>query len=100
MFSGEQKQRFKNAETFTSVEDVMAACQTESEIFILGGAEIYKLALTFTDKIYLTRVHHQFDAEVFFPEFSTKEWKETSRKFFPKDEKNKYDFSFLTFDRI
>lgn len=68
--------------------------------FVLGGAEIYKQAMPFTDKLDITFVHHQFDADVFFPEIDKRIWKETSREDFKADEKNKYDYSFVTFERI
>jgi dihydrofolate reductase len=68
--------------------------------FILGGAEIYKQAMPFADKLDLTFVHHKFEADVFFPKIDKKIWKETSQEVFKADDKNKYDYSFLTFERI
>jgi len=81
-------------------EALEAAAKEDENPFILGGAEIYKQALPFTDKLDVTFVHHQFDADVFFPEIDKKIWKETSREDFKADENNKYDYSFVTFERI
>ena len=81
-------------------EALETATKEDENPFILGGAEIYKQALPFTDKLDVTFVHHQFDADVFFPEIDKTIWKETSREDLKADEKNKYDYSFVTFERI
>lgn len=81
-------------------EALEAALKVDENPFILGGAEIYKQAMPFTDKLDITFVHHQFKADVFFPEIDKTIWKETSREDFKADEKNKYDYSFVTFERI
>jgi dihydrofolate reductase len=69
--------------------------QGETELFIIGGAEIYKQCLPIADKIYITRIKHPFEGDAFFPELNTDEWKEESRIDFKADEKNKYDYSFV-----
>ena len=84
-----------------SLKEALKAAKEEDENpFILGGAEIYKQAMPFADKLDLTFVHHKFDADVFFPEIDKTIWKETSREDFKSDEKNKYDYSFVTFERL
>jgi len=72
----------------------------EEEVFIIGGGEIYKLALeeNLVDRIYLTRIHHIFNGDTFFPNLSD-EWKETYKEDFFKDEKHKYDFTFYTYEK-
>lgn len=77
-----------------------AALKIDENPFILGGAEIYKQAMPFADKLDITFVHHKFEADVFFPEIDKTIWKETFRENFKADENNKYDYSFVTFDRI
>ena len=67
----------------------------QEEVFILGGAEIYKLAIPFTDKIYLTEIKSTFEADTFFPTFNMEEWEEIKRSEFPADEKNPYPYIFL-----
>lgn len=81
-------------------EALKVAAKEDENPFILGGAEIYKQAIPFTDRLDLTFVHHKFEADVFFPEIDRTIWKETSREDFKADDKNKYDYSFVTFDRI
>jgi dihydrofolate reductase len=81
-------------------EALKAALKVDENPFILGGAEIYKQAMQFADILDITFVHHQFEADVFFPEIDKTIWKETWREDFKADEKNKYDYSFVTFERI
>ena len=77
-----------------------AALKVDENPYILGGAEIYKQAMPFADKLDITFVHHQFEADVFFPEIDKNIWKETWREDFKAYENNKYDYSFVTFERI
>lgn len=84
-----------------SLKDALkAAAEIDENPFILGGAEIYKQVMPYTDKLDITFVHHQFEADVYFPEIDKTIWKETSREDFKADENNKYDYSFVTFERI
>ncbi len=76
------------------------AAKEDENPFILGGAEIYKQVMSSTDKLDITFVHHKFEADVFFPEIDKTIWKETSRENFKADDKNKYDYSFVIFERI
>lgn len=80
-------------------EALKVAAKTDENPFILGGAEIYRQAMPFVDKLDITFVHHQFEADVFFPEIDKTIWKETSREDFKADEKNNYDYSFVTYNR-
>jgi len=73
--------------------------KNETECFITGGGEIFAQSLKFCDRIYLTRIHAIIEGDVHFPELNDKEWKEVSRKDVQPDEKNKYPFSFLVYER-
>ncbi|WP_298780054.1 dihydrofolate reductase [uncultured Polaribacter sp.] len=85
-----------------SIKDAIEMASSDDEIYIIGGAQIYKQTLenNLADAIDLTIVHHEFDADVFFPEIDLKIWKEISRIDFKADEKNKYDYSFVRFEKI
>ena len=86
-------------EVVKSIEDGLALCKGEDEVFIGGGAEIYRLAIPLTNRIYLTIIHQNFDADTFFPEIDYKQWKETAREDYQPDEKNPYPYSFITLER-
>ena len=72
----------------------------DDEIFIIGGAEIFKQTIHLVDKIYYTRIYHSFDGDVFFPELNKNEWKETERRKGIVDEKNKYEHDFITYEKV
>jgi len=82
-----------------SLNEAIEAAKEDENPYILGGAEIYKQALNIADKLDLTFVHQNFEADVFFPEIDFKIWKETSREDFKSDEKNKFNYSFVTYLR-
>ncbi|RED50402.1 dihydrofolate reductase [Seonamhaeicola aphaedonensis] len=83
-----------------SLEAAIEASKNDSQPFVIGGGEIYKQAMTFADKIELTRVHETFEADAFFPEIDSNIWKETFNEFHQKDENHDFEFSFLTYVRI
>ena len=83
-----------------SLQAALEAAKKDENPYILGGAEIYEQAILFADKLDITFVHHQFEADAFFPEISKSLWKETSREDFKADEMNIYDYSFVTYQRI
>lgn len=84
-----------------SIEEAIQLAENDEEIFIIGGAQIYKQAIQnpSVKKLDMTIVHESFDADVFFPEIDSTIWKETAREDFKADEKNKYDYSFVTYLR-
>lgn len=84
----------------TSIENAIAKVKNETEAFFIGGEQIYKSALPFVDTLYITRVHHTFDGDAFFPEIDKSQWKIVSSEHHKADEKNEYDYTFETYQRI
>lgn len=82
-----------------SLKKAISICPKEEDSFIIGGGEIYNLAIPFSDKIELTRVHHNFEADAFFPEINPDEWEMTQAEFQPKDEKHLFDYTYQTYVR-
>lgn len=80
-----------------SIEEAITLAASDDNPFIIGGGEIYALAMPFADKIELTRVHTEVDADAFFPEINGDCWKLVNEVFHPKDEKHKYDFTYQTY---
>ena len=78
--------------------DEVAAETKGEEIFVCGGADIYKLALPFADKIYLTVVHTVLEGDVYF-NFDKSQWIEISKEFHPRDEKNEFDCTFYEYEK-
>lgn len=92
--------QFERCEMVSSIQEAINLCADESEVFFIGGGTIYNEAINFADKLYLTRIHHQFEADTFFPAITPSQWKEISKEDFLPDEKHKYGYSFITFDKI
>lgn len=93
--------KIEGAEVVNSLDKALEITKTEEKpVFIVGGAEIYRQALPRTDKLYLTTIHHHFDADTFFPEIDRNEWKVISTETHKADEKNKYDYTFEVLERI
>jgi dihydrofolate reductase len=81
-------------------EAIEKAKQTgDEEIFIIGGAEIFKQSMHLADKLYLTKIYHLFEGDVFFPETFPNHWKEVDRKKGIVDEKNKYEHDFIVYEK-
>ncbi|MCF4101949.1 dihydrofolate reductase [Gillisia sp. M10.2A] len=82
-----------------SLERAVELCEEDPETFIIGGGEIYKLAMEIADKIELTRVHGSFEADAFFPEIDENEWRLVAEEFHDTDDKHNYSFTYLTYLR-
>ncbi|EAR12740.1 dihydrofolate reductase type I [Polaribacter irgensii 23-P] len=85
-----------------SLEEAIELAKEQEQIFIIGGAQIYKetIAKNLADQLDVTLVHEVFDADVYFPEIDTKIWKETKRESFKADDKNEFDYSFISYQKI
>lgn len=82
-----------------SLEDALALVKDDSQPFIIGGGEIYRLFMPYCDRIELTRVHQNFEADVFFPEIDLNQWKEIARENIEATNEQSYHYSFITFEK-
>lgn len=89
----------ENCIVVSSMKEAIEKAPENEDVFIIGGGEIYSLGLPFADKIELTRVHAEFEADAFFPKLNADEWQLEKEEFHPKDEKHNFDFTFQTFVR-
>nr|WP_297531776.1 dihydrofolate reductase [Thalassolituus sp.] len=70
----------------------------QEEAMIMGGAEIYTLALPHTDRLYLTEVHADVEGDAFFPEYDKSLWQEVAREDFAAEGPNPYNYSFVVYE--
>jgi len=83
-----------------SVEEIVEIDKlTKEELFVIGGAEIFKEAFPFAKKLYITLIDEEFTGDTYFPEFVNDEWELVSKEKGQKDEKNPYDYYYLTYIR-
>ena len=81
-----------------SLQEALAACRHEQEIFIIGGAELYKEALTLADRLYLTEIDADFEGDAYFPDFASNRWREVSRQ--PHIGANGLPFSYVQYEAV
>lgn len=87
--------------TVNSLEEaIQRGKEIHSDIFIIGGGNIYRQAMQRADALEVTEVHHEFEGDAFFPEINLEEWKEVFREKFPSDEKHAVDYSFVRFVKV
>jgi dihydrofolate reductase len=84
--------RFEGCEVAGSLEAALALAGDVPEVFVIGGAELYRLALPRADRLYLTLIDANYDGDAFFPEFDPAEWRETARE-------PGAGFAFVTYER-
>jgi dihydrofolate reductase len=77
----------------------LARAAGEEEVFVAGGAEIYREALDRADRLYLTRIDADFAGDTSFPEIDPERWRTVETETFPPDEKNPHPYSFVVLDR-
>src|SRR3989344_234180 len=82
-----------------SIDEVLEMTKSEPEVMISGGAMVYKQFLPLAQRLYLTFIDHDFDGDIFFPEFNMDEWQEVSRENHEPGEKNLYKYSFTVLER-
>ena len=96
-----QGKTFEGAETIYSMEELRVKSEELSEeAFVIGGGMVYKQAMEFADKLYITHIHHSWpDADTFFPEIDPAVWKQISAERHSADENNPYDYTFAEYGR-
>lgn len=82
-----------------SLSQALNIAGLEPEIMIIGGAGVFEQALPLAQRIYLTVIHHQFTADVFFPELDMEAWSLVDERSVSQDEKNHYDMTFYHYER-
>lgn len=85
---------------FNSIEEAIEYCQREQEIFVIGGATFYEAMIHVADRLYLTEINKNFEADTFFPKINRAEWKEIAREDILDDSAVDFSYSFITLDRL
>ena len=93
--------QLEGAHIVNTLEEAFEFCKknNQEKIFVIGGGQIYKLALPYADTLYITEVHHSFDGDTYFPEFDKSDWEEVSREPHGMDERHLYPFDFVVYKR-
>ena len=87
---------FPGCEVFASLEDALAHCDKDEDVYIIGGASVYRQALPLADRLCLTEIDDTPEkADTFFPPYD--DWKEVRREDHEKDERHEYEYSFVDY---
>lgn len=91
---------FEDCETAQSIEDALTLCKGEEKVFFIGGASVYRQTFPLVDKLYLTFIHHTFEADTFFPVINFSEWERTYSEHHPATDTCPYSYTFENYTRI
>lgn len=83
-----------------SIVDAIEKMDNDKENFIIGGGSIYKQLLPFAQKLYITKVHKEFEADTFFPHFELSKWKLVDSQAMQTEANNSFSFSYEIYQRI
>ena len=83
----------------STIEEALVLAGEDNQPFIIGGAQIYSLFMDHCNRIELTRVHHDFEADVFFPKIDTNKWNISKEEFISKTENQPYNYTYITYDK-
>lgn len=96
----ERSLRIEGCSVAGSFEDALELLKSAEEVMVIGGAEIYRLALPLADRLYLTRVHASFEGDTYFPDYDPDLWREVAIEEHAPDGRNPHAYSFVILDRV
>jgi len=82
-----------------SLEEALAACSGDEEIFIVGGAELYAQALPLVNKLYITEIKQDVEGDAHFPEFNCADWQKISHEKRRQETPQPLEYHFVTYRR-
>ena len=95
----QQNLKLEGCEMAYSIDEALALCNENEENFIVGGSSIYEQMLPLADKLYITWVYQDFDADCFFPEIDPEQFIQTNVSERMYDEKSELEFSYCEYER-
>lgn len=90
---------FEGCTTVYSIDEAMNLCNDQEESFIIGGGSVYRQFLPFCNKLYITLVNKDFEADTFFPLIDLKEWNLVEKEDYDPDPSSDFSYSFLIFGK-
>ena len=89
----------ENVEVLEDVSLLKEYIESDEENFVIGGATIYKILMPLCNKMYITEIDQEFDGDVYFPQVLESEWKIISKEKGIKNEKNPFDYEYVTYEK-
>ena len=91
--------RAEGCQVVHSIEQALVVAGMVEEVMVVGGAHLYQQMLPSADRLYLTRVHARVEGDAFFPPYDAAQWREIEHERHQADERNAFDYTFLTLER-
>jgi dihydrofolate reductase len=98
IISDNMQDSFEGCTTVHSIEEALALCNDQEESFIIGGGSVYRQFLPLSNKLYLTIIDKDFDADTFFP-IDLSQWRMIEKEDHGPDDKNDFSYSFVTYEK-
>ena len=99
IISRDPNYRIDGCDTATGIEQALEMIKNQPEAMLIGGSSLYQQTIDLADKLYITFIHSQFEGDAWFPEIPSQNWVESAREDHSADDKNAYDYSFVTYLR-
>lgn len=100
VISRREEARFEGCITAHSLSEALAIFPADEEVFVIGGAQIYRLALPLADRFYLTVIEHDYEGDTRFPVWDASQWSLRSSESVPCGENFPFPFRFETYERV
>jgi dihydrofolate reductase len=84
----------------SSFDEAFNLAGEAEEVFIIGGANVYRQGLAYADRLYITEVQTEAEGDIYFPEFDKSDWKEVKREKRTADSENVYDLEFVVYEKL
>lgn len=91
--------RFEGAETVYSIPEALEHCDRDRENFVIGGGMVYRQFMAIAQKLYITHIHHTFEADTFYADIDPALWRVESAEAHQADENNPYPYTFTVYVR-
>lgn len=92
--------RQAGCDVFNNLQAALESCEDDEELFVIGGAKLYKTMLPHADYMYLTEIEKAFEGDTFFPDFDRENWREIDRQDVSDDDSVDFNYSFITLEKI
>jgi len=89
----------EGCEVFNNLDKAIQSCDTEEEVFVIGGATLYESILDKSDRLYITEIKKSFEGDTWFPEINQQEWSEYEREDISDDSSVDFSYSFVSYKR-
>lgn len=89
----------EGCEVAATIDQALALCSQDENVYIIGGGEIYRQTIDMVDKLYITHVDHSYEGDTYFPEIDYTKWEKIFSEPHERGEKYDYPFEFATYKR-